>query len=65
MDNEQRLKVIELDKWKNILDRNVLNELENQVLPKYMMQLRWFGGKGRGVENMRIINNAVIPVKRK
>jgi maltose alpha-D-glucosyltransferase/alpha-amylase len=63
MDNEQRLKVIELDKWKNILDRNVLNELENQVLPKYMMQLRWFGGKGRGVENIRVVNNAVIPLK--
>jgi maltose alpha-D-glucosyltransferase/alpha-amylase len=63
MDNEQRLKVIELAKWKNILDRNILNELENQVLPQYMMQLRWFGGKGRGVENMRIVNNAVIPLK--
>jgi maltose alpha-D-glucosyltransferase / alpha-amylase len=62
MDNDQRLRVIELQKWKDLLNREVLEELETQVLPNYMMRLRWFGGKGRGLENVRIIDHAAIPL---
>jgi maltose alpha-D-glucosyltransferase/alpha-amylase len=62
MTNDQRLQLIELVKWKNVLDRPVLERLEKKILPNYLMRLRWFGGKGRGLENVRIINNAVLPL---
>jgi maltose alpha-D-glucosyltransferase/alpha-amylase len=63
MENTDRMKVFELSKWKNILDRPVLEKLETDILPGYMMRLRWFGGKGRGMERVRIINNAVLPIE--
>jgi maltose alpha-D-glucosyltransferase/alpha-amylase len=62
MENTDRLQVIELSKWKNILDRPVLERLETDILPEYIMRLRWFGGKGRGMERVRIINSAILPV---
>ncbi|MDB5110855.1 MAG: trehalose synthase [Mucilaginibacter sp.] len=62
MENDQRLYVIELQKWKDILEREALEELESDVLPNYLMRLRWFGGKGRGLENIRIVDHAIIPL---
>ncbi|MVN21694.1 maltose alpha-D-glucosyltransferase [Mucilaginibacter arboris] len=62
MENEQRLQSFELQKWRDLLSREVLDELENNVLPGYLMRLRWFGGKGRGLETIRIIDQAHIPL---
>lgn len=62
MDNEQRLSSLKLSKWKDLVSNEVLEQLETQILPDYMMHLRWFGGKGRGLENIRIIDHAVIPM---
>lgn len=63
MENDQRLSVLELNKWKDLLNRNILEQLENDILPNYMMRLRWFGGKGRGMESLRIIDHAVLPME--
>jgi maltose alpha-D-glucosyltransferase/alpha-amylase len=63
MDNEQRLSVLKINSWKDLLSRDVLEELENNILPNYMMHLRWFGGKGRGMENLKIIDHAVLPME--
>lgn len=62
MENDQRLSVLKLEKWKDLLNREVLEELENSILPNYMMHLRWFGGKGRGMESLKIIDHAVLPM---
>ncbi|RVU00688.1 maltose alpha-D-glucosyltransferase [Mucilaginibacter limnophilus] len=61
MENDQRLQVINVERWKDLLNREVLEVLENEVLPNYMMRLRWFGGKGRGMETVRIVDSANIP----
>jgi maltose alpha-D-glucosyltransferase/alpha-amylase len=63
MDNEQRLSVLKINSWKDLLSRDVLEELENNILPNYMMHLRWFGGKGRGMETLKIIDHAVLPME--
>ncbi len=63
MENDQRLQLIELDKWKDLLNPSVIEELETEILPNYMMRLRWFGGKARGMENVRIVNQAHIPME--
>src|SRR5690606_13760261 len=40
-----------------------LDELGNEVLPSYLMRLRWFGGKGRGLESVRIVDHANVPLE--
>lgn len=62
MENEQRLQTITLQSWKDLLDRKVLEQLENKILPNYLMRLRWFGGKARGLETITITDNANIPL---
>jgi maltose alpha-D-glucosyltransferase/alpha-amylase len=62
MENDQRLRTIELKKWKGLLERPVLEELENKILPNYLTKLRWFGGKARGLERVSIVNHAGIPL---
>lgn len=63
MENDQRLVTLKTNKWKELLTEKTIAKLENSVLPEYMMRLRWFGGKGRGMEQVRIIDHAVIPLE--
>lgn len=58
---EQTSRVLELQSWKDLTDEAALAELENSILPSYLMKMRWFGGKGRGVERIQIINHGAIP----
>jgi maltose alpha-D-glucosyltransferase/alpha-amylase len=61
MENNDRLQLISLQRWKDLFKREVLEKLENDIIPNYMMRLRWFGGKGRGMESVKIIDHAQIP----
>jgi maltose alpha-D-glucosyltransferase/alpha-amylase len=62
LENEYQLHTLKVSKWKDLLKREIIEQLENEILPNYMMRLRWFGGKGRGMETVRIIDNAMIPM---
>jgi maltose alpha-D-glucosyltransferase/alpha-amylase len=62
LENEYQLHTITVGKWKDLLKREIIEQLENEILPNYMTRLRWFGGKGRGMETVRIIDNAMIPM---
>ncbi|WP_158827992.1 maltose alpha-D-glucosyltransferase [Mucilaginibacter lacusdianchii] len=62
MDNEQRLRTITLARWRDLLSRDVVEQLANDILPDYMMRLRWFGGKARGMETVRVVDFAKIPL---
>jgi maltose alpha-D-glucosyltransferase/alpha-amylase len=59
---EYTLPDISLQLWKDLLDKKTIEILENKVLPAYLMRLRWFGGKGRSIERMQIIDHAQIPL---
>lgn len=63
LDEDGKLHTIEIDNWKNLLKRDVIEKLENHILPNYIMHLRWFGGKARGMTGMRIIDTANIPME--
>ncbi|HEX8037853.1 MAG TPA: maltose alpha-D-glucosyltransferase [Chryseosolibacter sp.] len=56
------LTLLKMMSWEDILSGEIRAKLEARIFPAYMMQLRWFGGKGRVIENMRIIQHAVIPM---
>jgi maltose alpha-D-glucosyltransferase / alpha-amylase len=57
------LPLIQIEKWKDLLEREVLERLESYVLLRYFLKVRWFGGKGRAVESIRIIKYARIPLQ--
>ncbi|WP_256012059.1 maltose alpha-D-glucosyltransferase [Desertivirga xinjiangensis] len=56
------LPLVQLSKWKDIVSRQAVTSLEKTVLQQYLMKVRWFGGKGRLIESIQIINHAFIPL---
>jgi maltose alpha-D-glucosyltransferase/alpha-amylase len=54
---------LQLNTWEELLSRRTITELENYILQDYMLKLRWFGGKSRVIENMKIINHATLPLQ--
>jgi len=57
------LPVIELKKWSELLEKHSVDYLENYIIPEYLMQVRWFGGKGRMIQGIRIVDHASIPLE--
>jgi maltose alpha-D-glucosyltransferase/alpha-amylase len=51
--------------WNSVVQRNTLASLEQAVLPSYLAERRWFGGKGRSLESIRIIRQGAVPVEGK
>ena len=60
LNEKQILPLLELNAWDEIFRKDVIAKLEARIFPAYMMQLRWFGGKGRVIENMEIVHHAEI-----
>jgi len=60
LSDKQILPQIRLKSWDDITQKEVVAKLESKIFPTYMMQLRWFGGKGRVIENMEIIQHATL-----
>lgn len=57
------LPVVELESWKDIYEKDVLEYLANYILPGYMSGMRWFGGKSRIVDSIRVNDFAGIPLE--
>jgi len=62
IDERKSLPRLELTNWKDILLKENIEELEVNVLPDYLMKVRWFGGKGRSVHRIKIEDHAVVPL---
>jgi maltose alpha-D-glucosyltransferase/alpha-amylase len=62
IDQNQELPLLELAEWGDLLQPNVLESLENSFLPDYLMKMRWFGGKGKGLDSLKIVSHATIPM---
>jgi maltose alpha-D-glucosyltransferase / alpha-amylase len=60
LSEKQVLPFLNLNSWEEILSKPVIERLETKLFPAYMMQLRWFGGKGRLIEGMQVLNHAVV-----
>jgi maltose alpha-D-glucosyltransferase/alpha-amylase len=63
VDNEESLPSVRIERWDDLLDRKPLEALENYILPSYLMKVRWFGGKGRGIQGVRIMDSASVPME--
>ncbi len=62
LDKDAQLATFNIDSWDHLLQNNHKLTFENSILPEYLMKMRWFGGKSRVIENISIVNHAVIPV---
>lgn len=60
LSEKQILPEMHLETWEQLLQKEVIARLESRIFPAYMMQLRWFGGKGRVIEGMEIIQHCTI-----
>lgn len=63
IDSAKELPILEIEEWKALLDPDVLEMLVVDFLPEYLMKVRWFGGKGKGIENIKIINHFTFPME--
>lgn len=55
------LPMLNLNKAENLISEYAFGQLENNILLDYLMKVRWFGGKGRVVDNISIVEHTVIP----
>ena len=62
--SERQLELSAAD-LKSPLDAKMVRELETHVLPAYMRQRRWFGGKARNIQRVEIIRSMPFPMGRK
>ncbi|WP_345950694.1 maltose alpha-D-glucosyltransferase [Mucilaginibacter sp. PAMB04274] len=59
---DQQLRNLTLQRWKDLISRELFEGLSNAILPEYLMRMRWFGGKARGMETVAIVDAANIPL---
>src|SRR5690606_6125736 len=57
-ESQKPLPTLEINSWKDLLSRTTMEELEGNVIPDYLMKVRWFGGKGRIIQRIKIIDQA-------
>ncbi|UCD34253.1 MAG: putative maltokinase, partial [Nitrospiraceae bacterium] len=48
-------------RWENIFEGSALERLERKILPAYLKNCRWFGGKGRTIRQVTVVENIPIP----
>ena len=51
------------DNWQVILEGDLKEKLQNQILPSYIQECRWFGSKARSIQG--VIINEIIPIGQK
>lgn len=59
---DNSLAKIKLSKWSELVKADQLEFLENNLLPEYLMGVRWFGGKGRTIQGLKVISHGAIPL---
>lgn len=61
-EEKEMLPMITIDEWDNLLrDEDAVAELQNHILPVYMLTSKWFLGKGRTVYSINITQSVTIP----
>jgi maltose alpha-D-glucosyltransferase/alpha-amylase len=64
LEQKKDLHILKLNEWEDILSRQSMIELEEYILPEYLMQVRWFGGKSRSMRSLKVIDHILLQVKK-
>lgn len=62
VDQKKPLYHIEIPKWNTLGDNGTLRKVEN-VLADYLVTTRWFEGKNRMIESLRVSNVSTLPLE--
>lgn len=54
---------LNVGEWDKLLTTKAKAKFENKILPNYLNNCRWFGGKSRVIQNISVVGNIKIPVK--
>lgn len=57
------LPLLRVQTWNGLLDQEPIEILEEKVLYSYLLKMRWFGGKGKVVESIKVIKHARVPLQ--
>jgi maltose alpha-D-glucosyltransferase/alpha-amylase len=60
--DELVLPSVSINKWKELVDEATIEELENSVLPIYLMKVNWFEDKDHVNKRITIKHHAHVPV---
>ena len=60
IDTDRALPVMELANWENIADSSTAIQLADLVLPGYLARMRWFGGKAKTIQSIRVTDSAAM-----
>ncbi|MDO1445611.1 maltose alpha-D-glucosyltransferase [Rhodocytophaga aerolata] len=52
---------LNLTTWESMVESANMQRLQQKVLPAYIKSCRWFGGKARTVQSMKVLENIAIP----
>ncbi|MFZ6010703.1 MAG: maltose alpha-D-glucosyltransferase, partial [Bacteroidota bacterium] len=61
-EDQKDLPLLELQEWNDLKKKVEKEKLEHRILPNYITRQNWFGGRGRIIENLKIINHIDIPL---
>ncbi|SFG13366.1 maltose alpha-D-glucosyltransferase [Pontibacter chinhatensis] len=61
-EQDQAKPALKMGNLRQPFDARTLRELENRVLPNYIWQRRWFGGKARTLQRMQVVQNIPLPM---
>ncbi|MGI4751306.1 MAG: maltose alpha-D-glucosyltransferase [Janthinobacterium lividum] len=59
--DSEELPSLKLKDWKNIIAKESIETLENDILPNYLLLMPWFDGKEKRIENIKITDCAEVP----
>jgi maltose alpha-D-glucosyltransferase / alpha-amylase len=54
------LPTLEISEWNGTMTKQMREELEYRILPDYLMRMRWFGGKSRGIEHIHVTDSTAL-----
>ena len=60
VDEKLSLPSLNIGKWENLSDNNILDILANNIFPGYLQKTPWFEGKDRAIHSIIISNKANI-----
>ncbi|AEV97086.1 maltose alpha-D-glucosyltransferase [Niastella koreensis] len=60
-DEKKSIPLIQINEFKDIVNKDYQAELENDILPAYLKQSRWFTGRARAIHNVEIIQQGNVP----
>ncbi|ARS35947.1 maltose alpha-D-glucosyltransferase [Pontibacter actiniarum] len=63
-ESQQAKPALRMGNMKQPLEARTLRELESKVLPQYIWQRRWFGGKARTMQRMQVIQSMPMPLSK-